>query len=212
MSKVKNKSPSHILRGCTYCDDKNNFSDEKLISDIQKGKQQAFSCLMHRYQEQIFRYIQRISYFSPERAEEIAQGVWISAWKDLKSGKFNLQQKFGPWIYRIAHNHTISAYRKAKTRHEFETHSLDDALLKNIADGVTLTEEVQKKINSQHVHYILSHMTPRHRSVLVLRFLQDKKYSDISHILHISEGAVTSLLHRAKNTFRSVAEREHFRF
>ena len=53
--------------------------------------------------------------------------------------------------------------------------------------------------------YILSELEPKYRSVLVLKFLEEKDYEDISDILRKPPGTIATLIHRAKKEFKRLA-------
>lgn len=47
-------------------------------------------------------------------AEDLLQDTFIKAIHVLKSGRYNDEGKFGPWLCRIAHNLAIDAFRRGK--------------------------------------------------------------------------------------------------
>jgi len=85
--------------------------DSELV-ELSLKKQDYFYCLILRYQEKLLRYIRRISASSKEDAEDILQEVFMSVYKNLND--FDNSLKFSSWIYRIAHNKTVSHWRKQK--------------------------------------------------------------------------------------------------
>ena len=86
-------------------------TDEELVK-LALQKQEHFVYLINRYQHKLLRYIKRISNFSVEETEDILQEVFIKVYRNLEG--FDQSLKFSSWIYRIAHNQTISHFRKSR--------------------------------------------------------------------------------------------------
>ena len=58
---------------------------------------------------------------------------------------------------------------------------------------------------SRLIEDILPLLKLEYREVLVLKFLEDKSYEEISDILKIPEGTVATRINRAKKSFRELA-------
>jgi len=95
--------------------------DEELIA-LALDNQEYFYYLMKRYEKRLLSYILHISNFLSGDAEDVLQEVFIKTYKNLRA--FDKSLKFSSWIYRIAHNETISEYRRKKA--SATTISLDD--------------------------------------------------------------------------------------
>lgn len=177
------------------------LSDEKLV---QKSLQDVnyFGTLIERYENKLQTYILRISSFSLEEAEDILQEVFLKAWKDLAS--FDQTLKFSSWIYRIAHNHVISSYRKHKSRGYDKNVSLDDKLFHLASPELAIETQLNQKTQAQFVRATLLLLSSTYREILVLRYFEDKSYAEISDILKKPEGTVATLLSRAKKQFKEL--------
>ena len=70
---------------------------------------EAFVVLIERYEAKLERYLTRLGVGLPEDREDILQNVFIKAYKNLNS--FDPTLTFSSWIYRIAHNETMSFFR-----------------------------------------------------------------------------------------------------
>lgn len=182
-----------------------SHSDVQLVQKALSENIDAFAELINRYEAKLMRYILRISHFSVAEAEEILQEVFLKAWKNLRD--FDQSLSFSSWIYRITHNHTISQFRKAKSRGQDKTHSIEDQLFEIKSDDLELGEQLDKKELAKKVREALELLPKNYRDVLVLKYLEDKSYEDISDILKKPMGTVATLLNRAKKTFREQLER-----
>jgi len=88
--------------------------DDNELVESSKSNPEVFGELVLRYQERLFRFIRRISYFCIEDIEDIVQETFIKAYRSLNI--FDTDLKFSTWIYQIARNTTIDAIRKKHTR------------------------------------------------------------------------------------------------
>jgi RNA polymerase sigma-70 factor (ECF subfamily) len=181
-----------------------SLTDEQLVqhslNDIE-----AFGPLIERYEKKIMRYILRLSDISYEEGEEILQEVFVKVWKNLNG--FTGAVKFSSWIYRIAHNETISHFRKRKSRGQTDQVSGDDSLFESISDNSDFVKEFDAKLSAEKVHQILNKMDAKYREILVLKFLEGASYEEISDILKIPSGTVAVRINRAKKQFREMAQK-----
>ncbi|MDP3976200.1 MAG: RNA polymerase sigma factor [bacterium] len=159
----------------------------------------AFALLIERYEKKLQRYILRISSFSPQEAEEVLQEVFLKAWKNLN--EFNLSLKFSSWIYRIAHNQTISQFRKHRKGGQKE-YQVESELFDIIPDELDIPEQFDRQQRANLVRDSLKNLPKEYREVLILRYFEDKSYEEMSDILMKPSGTVGVLLNRAKKSLK----------
>ncbi len=185
---------------------------QKLLDEelVQKSLENIdfFEILIDRYERRLSNYVARISNFCPETVEEVLQNVFVSVWKNLN--EFSSSLKFSSWIYRIAHNETISEFRKLKSRGEEKKVELTDELF--VPAKEDFREEFDKKLTTEKIHKILQEMDEKYREILILKFLEEKNYDEISDILKIPLGTVATRINRAKVNFRYVSQNQNFPF
>ena len=175
-------------------------SDEELASLASKNED-CFYELMNRYESKLLRYILRLAKINQETAEDILQDTYIKAYKYINN--FDPSLKFSSWIYRIAHNETISYWRKNQKNVEFVSIDKEDNGFSN-----TLTDD--KKTDTEALHNerqdimkkVINNLPEKYRDVLILRYLEEKEYEEISDILQKPIGTVSALIHRAKSKLK----------
>ena len=182
-------------------------TDEELIA-LALENQDYFVCIMERYEKKLISYIIRISGYSREDAEDILQEVFIKIYVNLNSFDDNL--KFSSWVYRITHNEVINNYRKKKARPQCAM-DLDDEFLNNLASDMKTDGHADMQYLKDNVRRVMEKIEPKYREVLVLRFWEDKDYSEISDILKKPMGTVATLLSRAKANFQKELERQNIK-
>jgi RNA polymerase sigma-70 factor (ECF subfamily) len=175
------------------------LSDKEIIILARKDIE-YFACLYERYEKRMIRYIIKISGFTIEETEDILQDSFLKIWKNLN--EYDDTLKFSSWIYRIVHNETISHWRKKKSHAEYKN-ALPIADVENIYASIEEKEadtDQRKKINN-----VINRLKKEYREVLVLKFLENLSYEEISDILKIPEGTVATRINRAKKAFRLIA-------
>ncbi len=180
-----------------------NKTDEQLVALTLKNPE-AYAFLVQRYEEKLLRYVMRISRSTKEDGEDILQDVFLSAYKNLND--FDQALKFSSWIYRITHNKVISHFRKVTARPKTTTYEGDSNLLNILASDEDLARELERKYTVAEVKGVLEKLDERYREVLVLKFLEEKDYKEISDILEKPMGTVATLISRAKKQFKEKTE------
>ncbi|MCK5022073.1 MAG: sigma-70 family RNA polymerase sigma factor [Candidatus Pacebacteria bacterium] len=178
-------------------------TDEDLVFLVLEN-QDYFLYLVRRYEKKLGRYISRISNLSSDDMEDILQDVFIKIYKNLNA--FDTSLKFSSWAYRITHNEVISNYRKLKNKATVISFDLDGEFIKNIADDLDIEKNLNLKDLKTDISLILNKMDLKYREVLILKYLEEKKYNEISDILKKPEGTVATLLNRAKKQFLKIVD------
>src|SRR6476659_10119331 len=104
-------------------------NDMDIISRVLQGDSAAYASLVQRYQNLVFTIVLRYVK-SREDAEEVAQDVFVKAYRSLAD--FKGASKFSTWLYTIATTTSLTALRKKK----LEIHSLDNEKVFEVADNV----------------------------------------------------------------------------
>jgi RNA polymerase sigma-70 factor (ECF subfamily) len=144
----------------------------------------------------------RISKFRREDAEDILQDVFVKTYYNLN--EFDKDLKFSSWIYRIAHNQTVSEIRKKVVRSTvpFEKEDID-----RFEDAFDMEKELDNSFDRGMIEEALSKLDEKYREVLVLRFLDDKDYVEIADILKKPVSTVGNLILRGKKLFKEEYEK-----
>jgi len=182
-----------------------NLTDEELVHLSLENKE-YFYYLIKRYEKKLQRYINRISDITISESEDILQDIFIKTYFNLNG--FNQKLKFSSWIYRIAHNQIINYYHKNKSRLQKPHVYLSNIDISNLSHSIKnenhpyqdfVTREKVEKIRE-----LLEKLPRKYREVLILRYLEGKKYTEISDILRKSPGTVATLINRAKSKFKKL--------
>jgi RNA polymerase sigma-70 factor (ECF subfamily) len=143
---------------------------------------------VEKYEEKLLKYIMRITNIDLEEAENLLQEVFIKVYKNIN--EFNEGLTFSSWIYRIAHNITIDYYRKNKDKKEVSLQTDDEDyvnLIELLESDINIEEEYKKKELLIKIMNTINQLDTKYKEILILKFLEEKNYSEISDILKIPE-------------------------
>lgn len=174
-------------------------SDKELVK-LSLADQSNFLYLVNRYKGPLLGYIRRLTNVSLEDAEDTLQEIFIKVYLNLNG--FNDDLKFSSWIYRIAHNQVISNHRKLKARPEGYKVNIEDGVVRHLAADIDIEGKVDLKLLRDNIFQILDKLDEKYREVLVLKFLEEKNYKEISDIIKKPPGTVASTISKAKKEFK----------
>lgn len=183
------------------------LSDEQLAKLVQGGDKEKFGILMERYSEKLTRYGKKFL-SSTDNIEDVVQDVFIKTYQNIQS--FDTEQKFSPWIYRIAHNAYVNALKKNSTGPLY-LFDFDTLISHTVTEDPIAKEREQKEIKVL-VEKGLSEIEPKYREILVLYYIEEMSYKEISDILHIPVGTVGVRIMRAKELLKSAYKKLNIEF
>ena len=167
------------------------------VPQARAGEPAAWDALFRRYQLPLYVYVFEL--IRDEQAGlDIVQETFIAAVRHV--GGLRDDDKFGSWLFGIAHQKCIQRWRKrrevlldeiSELPGEFED-GPDDLLIRREQDAEFMS--------------LLNQLPPPQRSVLLLHFLEDFSLEEISRITETQLGTVKSRLHYAKKSLRKLLE------
>lgn len=157
-----------------------------------------FTELYETYKKPIYSYLLKNT-GHPHIAEELTHDTFIKALKSLK--KFRGDSTLKTWLFTIARNTYISYYKKNSTRFEMYSDLIDEQWADKNDDYKTLEEHVSTSA-------ILSSLSEKDRTLLLLRDQQGMSYREITDITGETEGAVKVGIYRARKRFKEKYNRE----
>jgi RNA polymerase sigma-70 factor (ECF subfamily) len=173
-------------------------TDAELVERALGGSQDAYRALMERHAPAVFNVIARLVR-EPGVAEELAQDSFVKAFNALRS--FDPAYKFINWILRIAHNTAIDHLRRRRP----DTVSIDEESPgRAVSEALIDDQQASPFDHAAHadlradLEAALARLRPEYRRMVVMRYLEDLSYEDISEILDLPLGTVKSHLHRAR--------------
>lgn len=178
-------------------------TDNEIITRVLRGEHQLYSELVKQYQNFVFTLALR---YTPVRedAEEIAQDVFVKAYKALKD--FRGESKFSTWLYSIVNSTSITFLRKKR----LDTQSLDNEHVMEAADSKdsgTSANQVEVKSKIEMVTKAIQLLSPDDAKLITLFYKAEQSLEEISQILGIETNTVKVKLHRARTRLKEKMEK-----
>ena len=181
-----------------YMDEHVHESDEAVVLDVCASNQERYAVLVSRYQSKLLRYATNLIN-DEQKAKDVVQETFIKAFINLKG--FDTSKKFSSWIYRIAHNEAMNIVKKHKKEvrlpESFEMESEQDIE----------ADYAEREIHDE-IHKCLTMLPIIYAEPLLLRYIEEKTYEEISHILRIPVGTVGTRINRAKKIMKHLCPRQ----
>ncbi len=173
----------------------NRIIEQILVLRSQIGDQEALAKLIDQYQAPLRYFINHLSSNS-EMTEDIFQDIWLTVIKHIHSLK-NIDA-FSTWLYRIARNKVYQQLRRKKMLSRLN----DNTIAANNTDDDIFSAE-----DAARIHKCLKELQAEHKEVLMLRFIEQMSYKQISDVTSCSLGTVKSRIHYAKLALRKEMEK-----
>ncbi len=179
----------------------NRTRDRELVRKTLRNADD-FIEIVRWYQLPIRRYVIRLGCRDSNDADDLLQDIFLKVYINLND--YDEDLAFSSWLYRIAHNETVSFFRKKSARPAPVANEEDARLFENISDETDFIKSLDAKINTGLLRRALGELEEKYRDVLVLKFLEDKSYTEISDILKIPMGTVGTLINRGKKRLKDI--------
>lgn len=180
-------------------------NDNEIINSVLRGEQTLYAELVKRYQNFVFTITLRYT-SSREDAEEIAQDVFVKAYRSLAD--FRGDSKFSTWLYTIVNTTCITFLRKKR----LDTHSLDNekvfAVAENHDSGFN-ANQVEIKSRQDMVNKAIALLSPDDAQLITLFYKGEQSLEEIGRVLGIEPNTAKVKLHRARQRLKEKME-THF--
>ena len=169
--------------------------EQLLLLRCQMGDKDALAELIERYKRPLRYFINRLL-DNTELTEDIFQDTWLTVIRQIHG--LRETDAFPAWLYRIARNKVYQQHRAKKTIAKLDENI---AVENNTEDDDFSGEDAAK------VHRGFKELPLEYREVLMLRFLEQMSYEQISQVLNCKLGTVRSRLHYAKIALKKELEK-----
>ncbi len=169
-----------------------------LVLRCQTGDELAFATIVKQFHPRLSYFVRKML-TDPHQVDDVLQNVWLDVFRRIRA--LRNPAAFSTWAYRIARDHVYRLHRKPR----LQTAELNDG------DAAMAADEVDsfRPEDARRIHESLDRLSPEHREVLVLRFLDELNYEEIAEITDCEIGTVKSRIHYAKRALKQILEREN---
>lgn len=176
--------------------------DAQLMLRFKGGDAAAFDSLFAKHTRKVVNFAYRFVR-NREIAEELAQEVFLKVYESAAG--YQVQAKFTSWLYRIATNVCLNEIRKPqfRLRHESLQTPRSDCEGETYMRTEPATTDgpdvlLQRQAMERVIRAALDEIPEKQRIAFILNKYQELSYTEVAEALDVSEKAVKSLIHRAK--------------
>lgn len=161
-----------------------------------KREKQTEDLLLSQYS----RYY-RLAYSYVRNEPDALDIVQESAYKAMRDCRSVQNDAYlGTWLYRIVINTALEFLRKHKREDTVE----------EVTEPLTVVGDYTSELSQLHSKWeleeMLAHLNDQEKTILILRFFEDRKLEDIAQITGENLNTVKARLYRALRKMRSEAE------
>lgn len=181
-------------------------SDEELIIEFKRGSVEAFTALVHKYQDAVlglaYRYIGDY-----DEAVDIAQETFVRLYRHADTVMPTM--RLTKYLFTIAANVARSELKRYWRR---EAISLDGEEFEHdeefweqfVATDYRPDSRLDRTELSQRIQWALMQLPPLLREAVILRDIKECNYEDIAEITNAGLGTVRSRINRARKILRGL--------
>ena len=177
------------------------WNDAHLIRRLKAGERAAFETVVERHYQSVFRQLWHVCH-DDEIAADLTQDVFESAWKSLDT--FAGNSSIRTWIYTIA----ARVWYRWKTANPHVTLPIDDWADALPDLDLSPAQHLERRAQSAAVQRALLQLPAPMRETLVLFYVQNLKYREISEALDVSIGTVKSRIHGGLKQLKALLEQD----
>jgi RNA polymerase sigma-70 factor (ECF subfamily) len=178
------------------------LTDEQVVERVRMGETALFEILMRRHNTRLYRAARAILR-DEEEVEDVMQQAYLNAYKHLD--QFGGRSRFSTWLTRIAANEAIARARRRGAA--METGIADDNGAEDRQAPLAAHDpSPEHRAFSGELRTLLESaidsLPEGYREVFMLREVEELSTSEVAECLELSDEAVKTRLHRARNLLR----------
>jgi RNA polymerase sigma-70 factor (ECF subfamily) len=187
----------------------NAKNDFMLVLRAKEGDQKAYAELMQRYKDSIyFMALKMVN--NKDDAMDLTVETFGKAFENIE--KYKPDFAFSTWLFRIATNNCIDFIRKKRLNvvslQSLTEEDRDEKQLQIVSNTLNPEETSIKKQESEKLKNIVEQLPQRYRTLIILRYYDERSYEEISQQLDLPLGTVKAQLFRARDLMSNIMNRK----
>jgi RNA polymerase sigma factor (sigma-70 family) len=170
------------------------------IQEVLSGDKHAYAHIINKYKNQLYSTILRMTK-NPQDTQDLVQEAFIKVYHQL--GKYDGKGSFSSWIYRVAINHCMDEFRKKRYKMMQVEINEEKVVNPNHPEVIFLKNEKNRQLER-----LIATLPEDERIIILLRYVNELSYIEISELVELPLSNVRNKLHRAKKKMRDTVKRE----
>lgn len=193
-----------------------NLNDRELVDRYLDGDESCLEVLVERHKGRIFGFIlKRVR--DKMLAEDIFQETFFKVIRSLKSGLYNEEDKFLPWVMRISRNMIIDHFRRAGRIRMVSSVRNQDGEQTDIFNVIDVGEKlhathVEKRQAHRHIRNLIKMLPNEQRQVLVMREYLDMSFNEICKLYKMNLNTALGRMRYAIINLKKMASQENLSY
>tara|TARA_B100000315_G_scaffold230605_1_gene241181 strand:- start:19957 stop:20544 length:588 start_codon:yes stop_codon:yes gene_type:complete len=167
---------------------------------LQQRDPRGFEFLVQQYRKEAFTHALALLH-DRDDAADVCQESFCKAFAAIS--QLTQLDHFYPWFYRILRNTCLNLLSRKQTSADYRRAKVGQ----QEGDRPDPVDPVEKREEQAVVEHCLLGLQMGHREILIMKYVQNLKYADISVILGIPRGTVMSRLYHARQAFQELYAR-----
>ncbi|PWU00567.1 MAG: RNA polymerase subunit sigma-24 [Bacteroidetes bacterium] len=193
----------------------NNFEERKLVERILEGDNTSFSAIIRMTERLVAQIIFKMI-DHPEDRKDIAQDVYLNAYKNLS--RFRFESKLSTWIAQISYNTCYNFLEKKKlvlagdfldNHGSDEDHYFTSRSQWHDENGHDPARKIIEQNRQTIIVSALEKLSPVYRTMISLYHQEEMSYEEIASVTSLPIGTVKSYLFRARKSLKDSLENHY---
>ena len=161
----------------------------KLIS-VSKTRNKGYEMLICDYQKPLYFFIRRML-LNHEDTNDVLQDTFVRVFKGID--KFRGESKLGTWMHSIAYREALGHIERSKRMLKGDWDGIIIENVKQLEEDAHYTgDDMQRRLQA-----MVAALPEKQRAVFVMKYYEQKKYTEIAEITGTSVGALKASFHHA---------------
>ena len=173
-------------------------SDQEVITRVIAGDRDAFSSLIRRYSDPLYRHALGMT-GSPDVAEDILQTSFIKAYNHLGE----VRGRFDAWLFRIVANGCKDWLKNIRRTHV--SYEEDD----QPSTYATPDEDLDRTELRMDLDEALAQLAPSLLEAFIMKHVEGRSYEEMADLLGTTVGALKMRVHRARESLQALLQEKY---
>lgn len=169
----------------------------ELVRAAQSGDRDSLITLLREIEPHVY----KTAYYmlkNEQDALDVSQEALIRIYTKINS--YEEKAQFKTWVQRIVTNMCIDKFRKVKPAVSVDEHEM------TFSSETNVEKEVISTYIAQDIQEAIEKLPEHHRTVVILRYVEDFSYNEISDTLDLPIHTVKSYLFRARKQLQNLLQ------